>query len=117
MSGPNFWTARRVVYRAYDCDGRLLYVGRTSDLPRRIKEHRTDRWWWTPLVVKLRVELARDYEDAKSRERTAIQSEAPIFNQMGYSDWAGRSRWSPSDRSLYARWCAARGLGHLAAVS
>lgn len=117
MTTADFWTDRRVVYRAYDCDGRLLYVGRTNNLTRRIKEHRTDRWWWAPLVTRLRVELAADHADAKARERDAIQSESPVFNQMGYSDWSDRSRWSPSDRALYARWCADRGLGHLAAVS
>jgi len=105
-----FWKDRRVLYRAYDADGRLLYIGRTSNLERRVAEHRTDKWWWRPLVVKIRAELSPSEVDAKATELAAIKAEEPVFNQMGFSDWSSTSRWSLADHALHASWRASHGF-------
>lgn len=74
------------LYRCYDADGRLLYIGCTKNVTRRMSLHRRDprskgsRW--------LRVSMARyeaegpfiDYATARAAEALAIGDEQPLFN-------------------------------------
>jgi len=66
------------LYRFYDSAGRLLYVGITMDLSRRLAKHRQRDWW--PDVAEADYEYFPGREAAKSAERVAIATEDPIHN-------------------------------------
>lgn len=69
----------RSVYRLYDADDRLLYVGSTVHVPRRLREHHSKPWWH--LVAR---HEAVDYPtaaDAVAAEESAIDHEGPIHNR------------------------------------
>lgn len=97
------WRGNHVIYRVFDAEGRLIYIGRTRTLTTRVKEHRTSSWWWKPLAAKLRVQLMRDELAAKAAEKRAIQEERPAFNSMGYGNWADRPYWTEADHATYRR--------------
>ena len=40
------------LYRLYDCDGTLMYVGITSNPERRFSEHASDKHWWPHVTRK-----------------------------------------------------------------
>lgn len=69
------------LYRFYDADNRLLYVGITSHLPRRLDEHASKSWWARVQIV--RVQHFGDPEEARGRERRAIATEWPLYNVTG----------------------------------
>lgn len=104
MSYKSYWAGRHVVYRVYDGGDRLLYVGRTSDLPRRIGEHRNDKWWWRLMFARIKVSVFPTFEAADASERIALQEEGPVFNQAGREGFGTRKHWSDSDHELYAIW-------------
>jgi predicted GIY-YIG superfamily endonuclease len=45
---------RHSVYRFYDSDGVLLYVGLSCDLTERLRKHGSEKDWWVEIA---RVEL------------------------------------------------------------
>jgi predicted GIY-YIG superfamily endonuclease len=69
------------VYRCYDKDERLLYVGMTSGRMRRFFRHSSDKEWWREIV---RLELAHfeTVEQAKEAETEAIIKESPKHNTL-----------------------------------
>lgn len=69
-----------VVYRAFDSAGRLLYVGCTADVERRMRQHAWGSAWhpyMTSLVVSDRFPIDR----AQALEDEAIKDERPFFNK------------------------------------
>lgn len=69
---------RTCVYRCYDEDGELLYVGLSMNPDGRFAKHRSAGWW--PQVVEITVTWYAGREAAKRAEREAITSESPVFN-------------------------------------
>lgn len=69
---------RTCVYRAYDVDGHLLYVGISMNPTGRFVSHQRAPWW--PLTDEITVQWFDGREAAKSAERIAIREEAPIYN-------------------------------------
>lgn len=67
------------LYRFYDADGRLLYVGITFALKQRWRMHRQEKEWW-PLVAANQVEWLPDRWQAMTAETAAIKAEKPLFN-------------------------------------
>lgn len=70
------------VYRCYDADGRLLYIGSTGDRYTRLRGHEKRTPWWSRVA---RTET-QDYPDeaaARSAEHTAIATESPPYNVRG----------------------------------
>jgi predicted GIY-YIG superfamily endonuclease len=68
------------VYRFYDWSNRLLYVGVSDNLPRRLIEHEADKeWWWEVAWVK--VEHWNSREEALAVEAIAIRTEKPRYNR------------------------------------
>lgn len=68
------------VYRAFDQDGRLLYVGMTGNLANRWAEHRTGSLW-SSLMAGYRIVGPFATREAAARyERQAIQTEQPAYN-------------------------------------
>lgn len=68
-----------IVYRVFDADGALLYIGSTKrDLGARLPEHAGKPW----ACRAKRVDVARfdSIEEARDAERDAIAAERPLHN-------------------------------------
>lgn len=100
-----------VLYRCYDADDRLIYVGSTSSYRRRIGEHLAQSWWYS-LVCRLRSEQFPTLEAARAAEKVAIQEEQPAFNtwSTGRSWLARRDHWTADDLALHKEWHEQRGI-------
>jgi predicted GIY-YIG superfamily endonuclease len=70
------------VYRLFDADDRLLYVGCSGDLNKRLRDHRCKTDWF-PAVARTTVEAFPTREEALAAELEAIHSEAPAHNMIG----------------------------------
>lgn len=73
-----------VVYRCFDVDGRLLYVGCTSNLERRLTKHRTQpssRTWY-PRLNRVKARIYPTRHAAMWAETVAIRTEQPLFNSV-----------------------------------
>lgn len=73
------------LYRFFDADGRLLYVGITKDPDKREREHAL-RSPWHPHAKSRTIEWHGSREAALDAERAAIHEEAPLFNRLGARD-------------------------------
>ncbi|MET7389864.1 GIY-YIG nuclease family protein [Streptomyces sp. NPDC005529] len=83
------------LYRLYDVFGRLLYVGMTSDLSRRWKEHRTEhRAWWGQVATR-RLEWFPNRPQAWRAESRAVRDELPLHNTACWGDFTGGRRPDP----------------------
>lgn len=68
-----------VVYRYFDINDRLVYVGYTNSLIRRMNDHRRQAQWW-PLVYRAAYELFPSEGTARDAETLAIDTESPLAN-------------------------------------
>lgn len=81
------------VYRLYDADRHLLYVGATANWTDRRRGHVSKPWW--PDVDESLTQLTRyaSRGDVARAERDAIESESPKYNicgrTMGYRGYSG----------------------------
>lgn len=82
------------LYRIYDAQDRLLYVGISGGSFIRLGQH-GDSAAWAHYATKITLERYPTREEAKQAESKAIQSEDPVWNVRG----------RPIERSL--RWAAA----------
>lgn len=71
-----------VLYRFVDTSGRLLYVGVTKNPAARFRKHGQDQFWWDQ-VSAIHLERHASRELLMIAELEAIETEFPIFNQMG----------------------------------
>lgn len=67
------------LYRHYDADGVLLYVGISNNPRGRSRTHRTTSVW-TEFTVREEVQWLADRAEAEAAERVAIATEKPLFN-------------------------------------
>lgn len=70
------------VYRVYDAEGRLLYVGCTGTGIARLHQQAAAEWWAMGACVTL--EHFDTIEAARLVERDAIMREEPVFNVRRY---------------------------------
>jgi hypothetical protein len=68
------------VYRFYDADHRLLYVGMTMMIGERLLAHRRLRWWMRERVTFCYLLEYPTPGRAERAERKAIATELPLFN-------------------------------------
>lgn len=85
MTVPNTPSRPAAVYRLYDADGVLLYIGSAYDPNHRCKAHRNKPWW--PLVARREEEPHGGRRSAYIAEMRAIASEAPRFNDFGTPEY------------------------------
>lgn len=70
---------RTALYRLYDADGQLLYIGVAYDPQQRWYSHANTAPWW-PRVARREVTWYPHRPAAEDAERDAIRAEAPMFN-------------------------------------
>lgn len=82
-----------VVYRFFDDDGRLLYIGSTGRWPGRMSEHQSQRPWWAE-VATVTLEHHASLDRARVAEARAIERERPTYtlppSTTGSLAWAAR---------------------------
>ena len=86
---------RCAVYRTFDTQSQLLYVGCSYDPAERMDEHRRDSRWF-PAMEHYSVEWFEDRDKALDAELTAIQTEKPAHNILG---WLHEATATPEQRS------------------
>jgi len=67
------------LYRFFDKDDILLYVGISINAAMRSSQHRQDKHWWSD-VARMEVEHTKSRDEALQRERDAIRIEQPLHN-------------------------------------
>lgn len=100
------------LYRFFDADGALLYVGISEHPLVRLDMHTHTQPWWS-LVTSATFEQHQTREDARAAELAAIRSEHPAFNVADNGDPRLSDRlqaWeSRNERRLQARARSAAG--------
>ena len=99
------------LYRLWNADHALLYVGITDDLDARLQQHHDDKEWWSE-VDQVSTEELPSRRRALEAESRAIFWEQPRYNVLGsprYSaDWEAKYH---ALEDLEARRCALPDLG------
>lgn len=75
-------SAPHYIYRLYDINGGLLYIGSTVNVERRVREHRRKPWWIRVTDVQIEGPVG-DYRQARRREDAAITAECPVYAMNG----------------------------------
>lgn len=87
-----------MLYRFYDADDVLLYVGMTMNPGQRWANHRDEKAWWAD-VATVRTQLFDSREAVLEAETKAIQAEHPLHNVVhNRRTQAARPRPVVSDR-------------------
>ncbi|MFI6296673.1 hypothetical protein ACIBEJ_34145 [Nonomuraea sp. NPDC050790] len=87
--------APMVLYRYYDDQGRLLYVGITNSFKERNAKHAAASPWII-FATRSTTESFPARRDAEEAERSAIWSERPLFNSQ-----RNRTPWARQRLSVY----------------
>lgn len=85
------------LYRLFNADKRLLYVGISSNPGMRWEQHSKDKAWWHQ-VDGHTVHWFRCRPEAETAERAAIQAERPLYNRMHAAPDAFDEDWWASAR-------------------
>lgn len=72
-------TAPHAVYRIFDAEGGLLYIGTSPNPMNRMHDHASRKVWATR-IASVRVEWFTNKADAMAAEITAIAAEGPEWN-------------------------------------
>lgn len=83
-------SAATALYRYYDADDVLLYVGITGDLAERELDHICDSTWMD-FAARSTIERFPTRDEAEDAERDAIRDDAPLFN-IAHNDTPGMTR-------------------------
>lgn len=109
-------TGQYALYRYFDATDRLLYVGKSGNLAARGKAHiRTSQWM--QFASRSAIERYDSPGALTEAERTAIQTEGPVFNLQyndtpeakerlrAYLEEVGRLDLMPASRPAAGPWC------------
>jgi predicted GIY-YIG superfamily endonuclease len=87
-------SAHTTLYRLYNADDELLYVGIAGNPGRRFEQHAEDKPWWSE-VAATKLEHFATREAACAAEVTAITTEKPRHNIVHNRGRVGRSLPTP----------------------
>ena len=76
-----YGTGDTYLYRHFDANGVLLYVGISGSVTTRLKQHRESQW--AGMIKTVTVDKFTTREEALGAELEAIRSESPRFNKAG----------------------------------
>jgi len=93
-------TGQYFVYRIYDADKRLIYVGFTKNLEARIQTH-TAHTWWGDQIAAIDAEPYDTSSSARAAETAVILTENPRWNTRG--KWAANASWTRDDFDDYLK--------------
>lgn len=79
-------TDETAVYRLYDADGRLLYVGMGRNPMGRWASHADQHAWWTD-VARFEVTWYPTRREAAAEERRALREDDTVHNIHGTPKW------------------------------
>lgn len=88
------------LYRFFDADDVLLYVGIAGNPGRRFNEHNKDKDWWSQ-VARSTMEHHPDRHAALEAERLAIIAERPLHNVVHNT---GQPPTTSPVRTFFCRW-------------
>jgi hypothetical protein len=71
--------SEQTLYRFFDENNVLLYVGISINAYNRAKQHQADKEWW-PDVVQIILEKHPDRSSVELREKEVIAAESPLYN-------------------------------------
>lgn len=93
---------RTALYRYFDADGRLLYLGITNDPSRRDQAHKSkSKYTWYPLAASREVKWYATRSEAEAAETAALAAEQPPWNTKGTAGTSDEAR-----QAQRARRCA-----------
>jgi len=105
-------TERTALYRLYDADDRLLYVGITNNLKARWRAHAKDKHWW-PEVARKSIEWFETRKSAERVEKIEVEQENPVYNrnfngerrrELQYEDAKREGKIQPVIRESIPEW-------------
>lgn len=67
------------LYRFFDADSQLLYVGIAGNPGRRFHQHAKEKHWWTQVAASTMQHFNMRVE-AERAEELAIRTERPLYN-------------------------------------
>jgi predicted GIY-YIG superfamily endonuclease len=82
VSGKRQLRSPTTLYRLYNSQDRLLYIGIAGNPGRRFQQHRGDKPWWGE-VSRTELEHYADRDQAAAAELEAIRDEKPLYNVVG----------------------------------
>lgn len=74
------------VYRFYDAEWRMIYVGISANAPIRFEQHRTVKTWWRE-VAFIRCDHFLTRNEALRAETDWIRQERPRYNLAGFEQF------------------------------
>lgn len=80
-----------ILYRIFDADGALLYVGATTNPALRLDDHSRSQPWW-PEVATITLQHCFDWDEMNTEEIRAIREENPKYNDLHSSTAARKLR-------------------------
>ena len=99
---------RTAVYRIFDADGRLLYVGVSRSPLYRMAGHARSEW--AREAESIDIDWFSTEHEAREAEASAIQSEQPIWNRTGKIAETARVCAHPELVSEIRAFCAEKGI-------
>ena len=91
------------LYRHFDAQDRLLYVGISGSLRIREGIHKSTSMWRS-LLARSIVERFEDADEAMKAERIAIETERPLFNVRHNAPRAGERLRAYLEETGHADW-------------
>ena len=100
MSTSYLADKKHYVYRIFDHDGRLIYVGCSHDPETRMATHR-HTMWWAPQIARIKIKVYPNKDAGHDAEREIIRAEKPRWNLKG--QWANRDTWTAAECADYLK--------------
>lgn len=75
------WNQRNFVYRYFDADGNLLYIGTTANAEARYRHHASKSVWFRE-IANSTYEQFDTRTEALAAEKAAIEAERPLHNKI-----------------------------------
>ncbi|MFD6360168.1 winged helix-turn-helix domain-containing protein [Streptomyces roseolus] len=101
---------RTALYRYFDAEGNLLYLGITNDVQRRELQHRRDSArTWFPLIATRTQAWFETRSEAETAELAALATEAPPWNVKDVSRLTEQALVASRERKRVKRARVARG--------
>lgn len=95
---------RNILYRIFDDDGALLYVGATTNPGLRIGTHAQSQPWWDE-AAEIKLERFDTLDELIEEEKAAIQIEGPRYNVIHSAEypWTAKPRRQKGGGTIFKR--------------